>query len=33
MTSFIDFGLRIGDISDVLLARIMVCRFLVSFNR
>lgn len=30
---FIDFGPRIGDISDALMARIMACRPLVSLNR
>lgn len=33
VTPFIDFGPRIGDIPDVLLARIMACRPLVSLNR
>jgi sugar/nucleoside kinase (ribokinase family) len=32
-TPFIDFGPRIGDISDALMARIMACRPLVSLNR
>lgn len=30
---FIDFGPRIGDISDALMARIMACHPLVSLNR
>lgn len=30
---FIDFGPRIGDIPDVLMARILACRPLVSLNR
>ena len=33
VTPFIDFGPRIGDIPDALLARIMACRPLVSLNR
>ena len=33
VTPFIDFGPRIGDISDALMARIMACRPLVSLNR
>ena len=33
VTPFIDFGPRIGDISDDLMARIMACRPLVSLNR
>ncbi len=33
VTPFIDFGPRIGDIQDALLARIMACRPLVSLNR
>ncbi|MDA8504668.1 PfkB family carbohydrate kinase [Citrobacter sp. Awk 2] len=32
-TPFIDFGPRIGDIPDALMARIMACRPLVSLNR
>lgn len=30
---FIDFGPRIGDIPDALMARILACRPLVSLNR
>ena len=33
VTPLIDFGPRIGDIPDALLARIMACRPLVSLNR
>ena len=33
VTPFIDFGPRIGDIPEPLLARIMACRPLVSLNR
>lgn len=33
VTPFIDFGPRIGDISDDLMARIMACRPLASLNR
>ncbi|MCS3430573.1 PfkB family carbohydrate kinase [Klebsiella sp. BIGb0407] len=33
VTSFIDFGPRIGDISPALMTRIMACRPLVSLNR
>lgn len=33
VTPFIDFGPRIGDIPEALLARIMACRPLVSLNR
>ncbi|MFP1483823.1 PfkB family carbohydrate kinase [Escherichia coli] len=33
VTPFIDFGPRIGDIPDALLARIMACPPLVSLNR
>lgn len=33
VTPFIDFGPRIGDIPDALMARIMACRPLVSLNR
>lgn len=33
VTAFIDFGPRIGDISDDLMARVMACRPWVSLNR
>lgn len=33
VTPFIDFGPRIGDISEALMNRIMACRPLVSLNR
>lgn len=33
MMPFIDFGPRIGDIPDALMARILACRPLVSLNR
>lgn len=33
VTPFIDFGPRIGDIPEALMARIMACRPLVSLNR
>jgi hypothetical protein len=33
MTAFIDFGPRIADIPDALMARIMACRPIVSLNR
>ena len=33
VTPFIDFGPRIGDISDALMARILACHPLVSLNR
>ena len=33
MTAFIDFGPRIADILDALMARIMACRPIVSLNR
>jgi hypothetical protein len=33
VTAFIDFGPRIADIPDALMARIMACRPIVSLNR
>jgi sugar/nucleoside kinase (ribokinase family) len=33
VTAFIDFGPRIADIPDSLMARIMACRPIVSLNR
>lgn len=33
VTPFIDFGPRIGDITDALMSRILACRPLVSLNR
>lgn len=33
VTAFIDFGPRLADISDALMARIMACRPIVSLNR
>lgn len=33
VTAFIDFGPRIADISDALMARIMACQPIVSLNR
>lgn len=33
VTPFIDFGPRIGDITDDAMARIMACRPIVSLNR
>lgn len=33
VTPFIDFGPRIGDITDDVMARIMACRPIVSLNR
>jgi hypothetical protein len=33
VTAFIDFGPRIADIPDALMARIMACKPIVSLNR